>query len=251
MGRHKPGKPRRPRVPRQYTLQELQPPGEGYEEWFQVRPGMNAEQIDDPRVTDEALALMRRLADLGPLYEHRVPKAALYLDDLIDSGRLPIFGAGDEGTVVPIEEMVRLFGGRPEGEVRESIHNLHASGALLVFTDDEHDVSYVRVVAKRPDEPGQPWRFQGDPEAVTATTCIPSHIWEDLPIDVAAAVAFMRTCRSRLEEPDPEVYGRHKGVNGPEHAKKLFAAALASGFVDEKGCEACPTGHLCTRTETE
>nr|WTB28436.1 SdiA-regulated domain-containing protein [Streptomyces sp. NBC_00830]WTB35646.1 SdiA-regulated domain-containing protein [Streptomyces sp. NBC_00830] len=84
---------------------------------------------------------------------------------------------------------------------------------------------------------------------MAATTCIPAHIWEELLLDVAAAVAFMRTCRSLLEEPDPEVYGRHKGVNGTEHAKELFVAALASGYVDEKGCEACPTGHLYTLSD--
>jgi hypothetical protein len=248
MGRKKPGKPRRPRVPRQYTLQELQPPGEGYEEWFRVSAGMNPDQIDDPRVGDEALALMKRLARLGPLYDNEVPKAALYLDDLIDTGQLPIFGDGETGTLMPLGEVAARFGSR-SADIRESIHNLHAVGALLVDTDDEHDIAFIRMVAKRPEEPGQPWRFQGDPDAVTAMTCIPNRIWEELSAEVAGAVAYMRTCRSRLEEPDPVAYGRHEGVNGAVHARKLFAAALASGAVDEKGCEACPTGHLCTRTE--
>ncbi|MFC7830906.1 hypothetical protein [Streptomyces sp. NPDC057375] len=247
MGRKKPGKPRRPRVPRQYSLQELQPPGEGYEEWFLVRAGMNLDQIDDPRVDGEALGLMKRLARLGPLYNSKVPKAALYLDDLIDTGRLPIFGDGEEGTLMPLAEAAERFGST--GDLRESIHHLHALGALLIDTDAEHDLAFIRLVAKKPEEPGQPWRFQGDPDAVTAMTCIPNRVWEELPIEVAGTVAYMRTCRSQLERPDPEVYGRHEGVNGTEHAKELFAAALASGAVDEKGCEACPAGHLCTRTE--
>jgi hypothetical protein len=46
MGRKKPGKPRRPRVPRQYTLHELQPPGEGYEEWFRVTAGIDPDQMN-------------------------------------------------------------------------------------------------------------------------------------------------------------------------------------------------------------
>ncbi|WAU78486.1 hypothetical protein O1Q96_01250 (plasmid) [Streptomyces sp. Qhu-G9] len=247
MGRTKPGKPRRPRVPRQYTLQELQPPGEGYEEWYRVTAGMNPDQIDDPRVSDEARALMKRLARLGPLYGNKVPKAALYLDDLIDAGQLPIFGDGEEGTLLPLAEAAARFGST--GNIRQSLHDLHALGALLVDTDDEHDIAFIRVVAKRPEEPGQPWRFQGDPDAVTAMTCMPNRIWEELPLEVAGAVAYLRMCRSRLEKPDPEAYSRREGMNGTAHARELFAAALASGAVDEKGCEACPAGHLCTRTE--
>jgi hypothetical protein len=247
MGRKKPGKPRRPRVPRQYTLQELQPPGEGYEEWFLVTADMNADQIDDPRVSDEARALMKRLARLGPLYGNKVPKAALYLDELIDTGQLPIFGDGEEGTLMPLAEAAARFG--YTADMRQSVHRLHAVGALLVDTDDEHDIAFIRMVAKRPEEPGQPWRFQGDPDAVTAMTCMPNRIWDELPLEVAGAVAYLRMCRSGLEEPDAEAYGQHDGVNGAAHARELFAAALASGAVDEKGCEACPAGHLCTRTE--
>ena len=250
MGRKKPGKPRRPRIPRQYTLQELQPPGSGYDEWINVSPDMDPSGIDDPRLGAEAMELMHRFARLGPLYDGKVPMAAVLLDGLLDTGHLPVFGHEESGSLVPLEEVTaRWFSDVPPDAVRDSLHRLHAAGALLVFSHDEHDVSYVRLVAKKPEEPGQPWHFQVDPDAVTATTCIPNHIWEDLTVDVAAAVAFMRTCRSRLEEPDPEVYGKHNGVNGTEHAKELFAAALASGYVDEKGCEACPTGHLCTRTD--
>jgi hypothetical protein len=245
MGRKKPGKPRRPRGSRQYTLRELQPPGEGYDEWFHVQGGMQPPA--NAGLSQDAVNLMQHLTDLGPLYDGRVPKAALYLDDLIGHGSLPVF-QGEQGTLIPVEEMAELMGAMDDGSVRESLHSLHAAGALLVITDPEKDVSYVRMVAKLPDEPGQPWQFVGDPAVIAATTCIPDHIWEKLPLDVAAAVAFMRTCRSRLDEPDPEVYGQHEGVNGTEHAKELFAAALASGYVEEKGCEACPTGHLCTRS---
>ncbi|MGA5114814.1 hypothetical protein [Streptomyces pseudogriseolus] len=124
--------------------------------------GMNPDQIDDPRVDDHGRALMVRLARLGPLYGSEVPKAALYLDDLIDTGYLSIFCEGEEGTLVPLAEAAARFG--TTADVRQSLHNLHAVGALLVDTDDEHDVAFIRLVAKRPEEPGQPWRFQGDPD---------------------------------------------------------------------------------------
>jgi len=248
MGRKKPGKPRRPRVPRQYALHELQPPGEAYEEWF-VTADMDSDLIVDPQLDGEALDLLKRMARLGPLYGNRLPKAALYLDELIDTGKLPVFGHGTQkGTLLPLAEAAAWMGA--EGDLRASIHRLHAVGALLVDTDDEHDLAFIRLVAKRPEEPGQPWRFQGDPDAVTATTCIPNRIWEELPLEVAGAVAYLRTCQSQLEDPDPEAFGQHDGVNGTDHARKLFAAARESGAVDEKGCEACPVGHLCTRTES-
>lgn len=247
MGRQKPGKPRRQRKPQKYTLRQLQPPGEPYDEWFNVRPGNGYRS--DPQITAEAVALMDCINRIGPLYAWDVPKAALYLDRLIDTGSLPIFQGESEGTLVPIEEMAAAQGGASPDQIRESIHNLHAAGALLVFTDPEHDISYVRMVAKRPQEPGAPWQFAGDPDLVASTVCLPDHMWQELPVDVAAAVGFMRACQAQLEKPDPAVYGTHKGVNGTEHARQLFDEAKASGFVDYKGCDACPTGHLCTRSE--
>ncbi|MET8816427.1 hypothetical protein ABZW47_31055 [Streptomyces sp. NPDC004549] len=245
MGRNKPGKPRRPRMPRQFRLRELQPPGQGYEEWITI-PSATQPLGSAPGLSAGAVQLMERMAVLGPLYDGQLPTAALYLDELIDSGSLPMIRDG-AGVLVPIAEMAEMMSGRSGGDVRESLHGLHAAGVILMADGADGNMAGVRMVAQRPKEPGQPWRFM-DEDVAVATTCIPTHIWEELPPEVASAVAFLRTCRSRLEEPDPEVYGRHQGVNGSEHAKELFAAALASGFVDEKGCEACPTGHLCTRS---
>ncbi|MFJ1958421.1 hypothetical protein ACIOGT_36140 [Streptomyces microflavus] len=173
---------------------------------------------------------------------------ALYLDDLIDTGQLPIFGYGEEGTLMPLAEAAARFGSQ-DGDLRESIHSLHAVGMLLLDTDNEHDVAVIRMVAQKPDAPGGPWRFQGDPEAVVAKTCFPDDIWEELPAEVAGAVMYLRMCRSQLQEPDPEEFGEREEVNGAAHANALFAAALKSGAVDKKGCEACPANHLCTRTE--
>ncbi|MFJ2154208.1 hypothetical protein ACIOHB_36305 [Streptomyces microflavus] len=54
-----------------------------------------------------------------------------------------------------------------------------------------------------------------------------------------------------MQEPDAEEFGEREEVNGATHARELFSAALESGAVDKKGYEACPAGHLCTRTENQ
>ncbi|MCX4489812.1 hypothetical protein OG890_38885 [Streptomyces anulatus] len=252
MGRKKPGKPRRPRssIPRQYTLQELQPPGDAYEEWYKVKPGMEP-MVNDTGLGSEAADVMNRLARLGPWYDHTVPKAALLLDTVIDTGQLPVIQGGDadEATMIPVNEVAAARTGMNAAAVRESLHNLHAHGAFLVVPDKEHGVPLIRFVAKRPEHPGEAWSFLGDPGMAVASVCMPTEIWDELPLDVAGAVAFLRSYDAQLEEADPVVYGTHIGVNGTEHARELFAAARASRFVDYKGCEACPAGHLCTRTD--
>ncbi|MFD4795981.1 hypothetical protein [Streptomyces anulatus] len=255
MGRKKPGKPRRPRssVPRQYTLQDLQPPGVAYDEWYQVKPGMDASKVNDPRLGTEAIDMMRRLARIGPSYDHKVPKAALLLDTIIDTGQLPVISRdGDtEATLVPINEVASDRPGMDAAAVRHSLHELHAHGAFLVIPDEKHDVPLIRFVAKKPSVPGEVWHFQGEPGLSTRQVCVPTEMWDELPTDVAAAVGFIRSHEAQLSEPDPKVYGTHAGVNGTRHARELFAAARASGYVDYKGCDACPTGHLCTRTDED
>ncbi|MFD0422607.1 hypothetical protein [Streptomyces parvus] len=252
MGRKKPGKPRRPRssIPRQYTLQELQPPGVAYDEWYEVERGMDASEVDDPRLGPEAIDLMRRLALLAPSYDHVVPRAALLLDTVIDTGQLPVISqdGATEATLVPIGKVASERPGMSAADVRESLHNLHAHGAFLVIPDEEHGVPLIRFVAKKPTEPGGTWHFQGEPGLSTRQVCMPTEMWEELPTDVAAAVGFIRAHKAQLTEPDPEIYGTHAGVNGTRHARKLFAAARASGYIEYAGCDACPAGHLCTRT---
>ncbi|MEV4975550.1 hypothetical protein [Streptomyces scopuliridis] len=254
MGRKKPGKPRRPRnsVPRQYTLQELTPPGDAYDEWIQVKPGMDASRISDPRLGAEALDLMHRLARLGPLYDYKVPKAALLLDTVIDTGHLAVLEGpvdADASRLIPIQDIAAAHQEFSPDSIRESIHRLHAVAALLVVTDEQNDVPFVRFVAKKPEQPGGEWSFIGDPDLAASTVCLPGEMWDELPMDVASTVGFIRACNAQLEEADPAVYGTHNGVNGTEHARELFAAAHASGYVDYKGCDACPTGHLCTAAD--
>ncbi|MER7913541.1 hypothetical protein [Streptomyces sp. NPDC096068] len=254
MGRKKPGKPRRPRVhrvPRQYTLRELAPPGAAYREWYQVRPGTDVGPVDDPRLRDEDLDLLRRTARLGPLYENAVPRAAIGLDLLIDTGALPVVGPDGTGTSFPVENLVSRCRGEGPEEIREAVHRLHSAGVLLVEEGGEHDALHVRMVAERPGAPGGTWRFEGEGGVSRAATCVPENMWDEIPLDVAATVAYLRSYRSQLETPDPEEYGRHSGVNGPDHARELFAAAEASGYVDERGCDACPAAHLCTRRDAD
>ncbi|MFH8411279.1 hypothetical protein ACH4FX_41920 [Streptomyces sp. NPDC018019] len=61
---------------------------------------------------------------------------------------------------------------------------------------------------------------------------------------------YMRAKQAELDRPDPEEYGAFDGVGGTEHAKELFAAVEATGWADQRGCEACPAGHLCTKSGT-
>ncbi|MFJ1782549.1 hypothetical protein ACIOKA_38220 [Streptomyces anulatus] len=214
---------------------------------------MDASKVNDPRLDPGAIDMMRRLARIGPSYDHKVPQAALLLDTIIDTGQLPVIsGDGDtEATLVPIDKVVSGRPGMDAAAVRHSLHELHAHGAFLVIPDEEHDVSLIRFVAKKPTEPGEVWHFQGEAGLSTRQVCVPTEMWDELPTDVAAAVGFIRSHEAQLSEPDPKVYGTHAGVNGTRHARELFAAARASGYVDYKGCDACPTGHLCTRTDED
>lgn len=247
MGRRKPGKPRRARLPRQYALRDLDPPGFGYDVWLQADKDVDAASINDPRLAAGSLDLRRRVHELAGVYQGQVPQAAVFLDYLLDGGSLPI-ARGEQVDLVPVEAMAQAQNAPSTGTVRESIHGLHAAGAFVLFAheQDGHEAYFVRM-GRPPQYPGDPWQFVGEEDEASASTCIPDAIWQELPLDIAATVAYMRACRSQLDVPDPEEYGTHEGVNGTERARELFAAALASGFVDEKGCEACPSGHLCTR----
>jgi hypothetical protein len=250
MGRKKPGKQRRSRIPRQYTLQQLQPPGTAYDEWFRV-PSGGGMVPDDPRLDPDSIKVMRQLTSLAPAYNGLVPLAAIHLDNLIDTGHLPVLNHGDaSGSLVPISELAAKHGLTDLAKVRDSIHNLHAHGALLIHFPDGQDLPMVRLVAKRPEKPGDSWGFVGDPDVVVAGVCIPQGMVEEgVSAQIVGTVMYMRGCMSQLESPDPVEFATHEGVNGVEHAKALFAEAKATGWVDYKGCDACPTAHLCTREE--
>ncbi|MFF4735071.1 hypothetical protein ACFY2W_04095 [Streptomyces sp. NPDC001262] len=250
MGRHKQGKPRRQRPSAAYSLCQLQPPGEGYEEWIHVPHGMDASHaVDDPELTDDARDLMVRMARLGPLYDYELPMCALNLDTAIDTGKLGLILGDNEGVLVTVEELAGRFGRAvTEAEVRESIHRLHADGAMLVQFHE--DTPLVRIVAKKPKEPGDPWLFHGAPECTNLpSVCIPSRAREQLTLEQLGALMYMRAQHAALDEPDPEAFGQFDGIGGPAHARRLFAEIEATGWLNYRGCEACPAGHLCSRSE--
>jgi hypothetical protein len=230
----------------------MQPEGDIYNEWMHAPPDMHAENISDPDLDAEALDLLRRVARLAPLYQGGMPTAAVLLDHLVDTGHLPFLFSDDAGTIVSIEEIVERYKSHAgSADVRESVHRLHAAGALLLVIPDGTEQPMVRMVARPPLAPGDKWVFVGDPEeAALPKVCLPPGV-RDLTPEVASAVMYMRAMQAQLREPDPEEFSQQKGVESPEHARALFAEARRSGQVDHKGCEACPAGHLCTRPETE
>lgn len=250
MGRHKPGKPRRQRSTATYSLCQLQPPGEGYEEWIRVPHDMDAcHTMHDPELTDDARDMVVRMVRLGPLYDYVLPTCALNLDVAIDTGKLGLIVGDNEGVLVTVEELASRFNRTvTEADVRESIHRLHAGGAMLVQFHD--DTPLVCIVAKRPEEPGEPWIFHGAPESVNLpSVCIPSRAHEQLTLEQLGALMYIRAQQAALEEPDPEEFGKFDRVDGPNHARQLFAEVEATGWLDYRGCEACPAGHLCSRNE--
>ncbi|MET9954454.1 hypothetical protein ABZ135_23325 [Streptomyces sp. NPDC006339] len=222
----------------------MDPPGAAYEEWF--IPAQNVGSLPgelDAQCTD----FLDRIQRLGPLYGNEVPMAALHLDMCLDSGKIAVLD-GEEPRLVDFEGLVGRIEEGMDG-IRQSTHRLHATGALLVDVDEEHDIPFVRFVLKRPGKPGEPWAFVGDNDTAAATTCLPNAIWFELDPDVAAAVAYLRGCLARLEQPAFADFVEHHQDVSVDEARRLWDAAWASGFVDHKGCEACPTGHLCTRQD--
>lgn len=244
MGRKKPRKPGRRRC-EAYTLQQLQPPG--YDEWLSIGSDFTAEAAaDDPRLSDDAIDLMQRLARLRPHYAGAVPKQAVALDMALDTGSLPVSLGGEEVTLLPLHEVAGALGAETAGDLRSSFHRLHAIGALLV--DEVGDVPLVRIVTQRPQRPGDPWIFHGSPEdKLVPKTCIPAQPG-DLAADEFAALTFVRSHMSRGTQATPEEFAQHDGVGSVGRARELFAAI--SDLAEVRGCPACPSAHLCTRSET-
>ncbi|MFD8608562.1 hypothetical protein [Streptomyces sp. NPDC059631] len=242
-----------------YSLDQLEPPGPLYEEWFHVEEGMDTSYVaSDPRIDADALDLMERLSRLAKPYAGRVPKAAVLLDMALDSGFLPL-RQGDGGIMVPLDEAAMMFpaaGRLPVGpvdldQVRESVHSLHAAGALLVELVE--DTAIGRLVARRPEHPGEPWVFVDDePEDVGPKTCMPNGAVTELTAEEFAAFGYLRSCEAAGDEATVEYFCERMGGDvDAERAKELFAAVIASGWMDVKGCPACPSGHLCTRGTVE
>ncbi|MEU8893714.1 hypothetical protein [Streptomyces sp. NPDC048442] len=242
-----------------YSLDQLEPPGALYEEWFHVEEGMDTSlAASDPRIDADALDFMERLARLAKPYAGRVPKAAVLLDMALDSGFLPL-RRGDGGIMVPLDEAASMFpaarrlSAGPVGadQVRESVHSLHAVGALLVELVEDTPIG--RLVARRPEHPGEPWVFVDDgPEDAGPKTCMPNGAVTELTAEEFAALGYLRSCEAADDEATVEHFCEQMGGHvDAKRAQELFAAVLASGWMDVKGCPACPSGHLCTRDTME
>lgn len=247
MGRTKPGKPRHQRS-MTYTLQQLQPPG--YEEWLDIPHQFTADvAASDPRLDAESVDLMQRFARLRPLYRGLIPLQAVLLDTLLDTGALPISMDGKSVQLFPLEPIAAWLGVKTDAvDVRVGFHELHSVGALLV-ENTSHDVPVVRIVSQPPRRPGDRWIFPGDAEDMTVPkTCIPAEPG-DLAPDEFAALGFIRACMSQGLKADPADFAMHKGIGSVKRARELFTAVAE--LAEVKGCAACPSAHLCTRSATE
>ncbi|WP_380286472.1 hypothetical protein [Kitasatospora purpeofusca] len=243
MGRRKPGKPRREHGPVEYTLQQLQPPG--YDEWLSPAPGFDPQRAAaDPRLSPQAVDLMRRLGRLRPAYGPKIPLQAAWLDMALDRGVLRLRRPDGSIGNLPAGELAGMLGGRAEvADVRNAVHELHAAGMLLVEPDSEDAV--LRVVVGKPAKPGDPWLFGGDIASdLVPKTCIPGDP-QTLGHEEFAALAYLRAHLSEGTVGTAEEYATFEGVGSVERAQELFDAV--ADLVDVRGCPACPTAHLCTR----
>ncbi|MET8627876.1 hypothetical protein ABZW30_29740 [Kitasatospora sp. NPDC004669] len=245
MGRKKPGKPRRERAAAEYTLQQLQPPG--YDQWMAPADIDPDRLAGDPRVSPETVDMMRRAIRLRPRYGLRIPAQALALDLAIDHGVLPL--RHPDGSLSPLSVDVLaglLAEPHADHDLRDTLHELHADGAILLESNDEDEV-VLRLVVGKPSRPGEPWLFDGDMESeLVPQTCIPV---DPLSMDSQefAALAYLRARLSSGTVGTAEEYATFNGVGSVARAQELFDAV--AHLVDVRGCPACPSAHLCTRTD--
>uniref|UniRef100_A0AAU2ADQ8 Uncharacterized protein n=1 Tax=Streptomyces sp. NBC_00093 TaxID=2975649 RepID=A0AAU2ADQ8_9ACTN len=256
MGRKKIGKPRRSRPAATCCeLRQLAPPGSCYEEWFGVPAGTTAEDFaTDPRLDGDCLDFVERITRLAVPYQRQVPMAAVLLDMAMDSGYLPL-KQGDGATLLPLDEAGSAFRGNADGadpaDLRESIHRLHAHGALLV--EEVEDAVCVRTVARRPANPGDPWVFTDeiDTDDDGPKACLPHAAMQDMSMEQFAVFAYLRGCLAEGVEGTPEDFATLGDWDAFDDIPLAFAEVRASGWLDNRGCSACPQGQLCTRGATD
>ncbi|MEU1668528.1 hypothetical protein ABZ547_34100 [Streptomyces sparsogenes] len=227
-------------------MQELQPPG--YDEWISPADKDTKGPAFDPRLTglpDDAADLLERMSRIAPLYGGSMPLQAVWLDLLMDTGQIPLQSPGstDRYSLFSLDECanrMQLPGG---GSVRDSFHRLHAAGALLV--EAVEDVYVVKMVAGRPERPGDRWIFAGEAEAdLVPQVCIPAHP-DELGPERFAALGYVRAHMERGTEATAEEYATFDRVQSVAHARELLDSV--AHLADRRGCAACPSAHLCTR----
>ncbi|WP_156773005.1 hypothetical protein [Nocardia sp. 852002-51101_SCH5132738] len=158
------------RMLRKYPLLAFPPPFKTYENWFNV-PDVAGEWFEYPsppgQLSDDAKQMMDTLIKLGPRYRNKVPEAALYLDQQVTAGIIPLAVPGDPESVNPlpvaqlagelsdpehwrqIREQFPDFDGSAEDPTANwadtmglHMHELHSHGALVL--DDNHRVHLAR-----------------------------------------------------------------------------------------------------------
>ncbi|MCO6011520.1 hypothetical protein NE236_41875 [Actinoallomurus purpureus] len=171
-------------------LFELRPPFEAYSEWITVPAHIkdfgDHRASRDPRLDAEMRKFVTTVIKLGPLYQGRVPTAALYLDDQMSRGTVA-FGVPDSpGLCAPYSldalvdqlsdpEFYRAFREEnpeiqlPEqlrpieaGMVPQFVHELHMHG-VVIMDDDQ-----VLNLALPPQAPGDGWLLSGYEDPVPA-----------------------------------------------------------------------------------
>ncbi|WP_372412204.1 hypothetical protein [Streptomyces luteireticuli] len=82
--------------------------------------------------------------------------------------------------------------------------------------------------------------------------CIPNAALQDMTTRQFAVFAYLPVCMAEGEEGTPEGFAETADW-GDEigDIKEIFDEVHASGWLQCRGCSACPRGDLCTRTVTE
>ncbi len=153
-------------APRHRSPWEQPPPLQAYRDIIGV-PAAAKDWPEHPataaQVGAEAKDMVDTLVRLGPVYSGRVPFAALFLDRLIRSGKIP-FGLAedpDHCRVVTLPQVAADIAAKsgeppvPTDQVGMLLHELHAGGWLVV--DDNHVVRN----AIPPSRPGGKWLILG------------------------------------------------------------------------------------------
>lgn len=124
--------------------------------WPTAAPGLTIEALDaDDRLTDYERGLAKVMVRWRHLYPSGLPPAAFELQEQLDSGYIGFHGSS--GPMLDMERVAEMFG-VPVEETHEAVHELHASGLLVMDADGElHLVTPPGLLASltNPDEAGQ------------------------------------------------------------------------------------------------
>lgn len=130
------------------------PPYAPYRQWLRlpVQPAVVSSQVAE-ELGGQAAAFMRRLGGLGPLYGGRVPLAAVFLQEAIRAGVLPVAVHGQPGRplLVPVAELAAALPAATSSasEVGKVLHELHRAGHIVM---DDLNVLHQAVPPAGPDD---------------------------------------------------------------------------------------------------